>query len=644
MSGLTPFLVAGIVTGSLYAITAMGLVLTYKTSGVFNFAHGALAAASAYLFYDLHTLHGLPWPVALVLSVAVVGMLGGALFERVVRSLGGASPASRIVATVGILLVIQGVATKRYGAEVISFPEFLPQRLYRIAGVNVGADQLISAAIAAAGAACLFAFFRLSRLGVKMRAVVDSPELLDLAGSSPERVRRQAWVIGNAFAAMSGVLLAPKIGLDAFALTMLVVQAFGAAAIGRFSSLPLTYLGALVVGVGGAVSTKYVADVPALAGFPSSFPFFVLFVVLLFTRKGTFSDRTPPRRVLAEPPDFPARWRLAGAGGLLVGLVAVPRLVGARLPVFTNSVIFMLIFLSLLLLVRISGQVSLCHAAFAAVGAVSFSHLAHGAGLPWGVALIGAGLVTVPVGAAVAVPAIRLSGLYLALATFGFGILLERMLFRTGLMFGVNGFRKVARPAGFATDVRYYYVCLAVTVVGAVVVYLLHNSRLGRLLRAMATSPVALSAHGLSVNVTRVLVFCTSAFLAGMAGALFAGLAGAASVTGFGSFQSLTWLTVLAIAGRGDVTAPVVAAAFIAVVPSYINNPSYTDLQPVFFGVAAVAAALSDAGNGRLRVWLRRATDRYEDRVRRSPVAERHTTARRASSAPERELILEGSI
>jgi branched-subunit amino acid ABC-type transport system permease component len=626
-----PFVIAGLTSGSLYGLAAMGLVLTYKTSGIFNFAHGAVAAAAAYLFYELHTKHHVPWPIAAAVCILVAAPIAGIVIERIARGLADAPPAAKIVATVGLLLVVQGTLTTIYGAAVINFPPFLPTRSYRFAGVNLGADQLIAMAVALAAAVGLYTFFRFSRLGVAMRGVVDNPDLLDLGGTSPAAVRTRSWIIGSAFAALSGILLAPNIGLDAVLLTLLVVQAFGAAAFGLFSSLPLTYAGGLVVGIGAALATKYVADVPNLAGFPPSLPFIVLFGLLLFARKGRFVEAGgTKRRLAADRAPLPASLVWGGRAVLLVALLAVPQVVGSRLPVYSNAVIFVLIFLSLRLLVRTSGQVSLCHAAFAAVGAAAFSHFASsgGLGLPWLVALLLAGLVTVPIGAFIAIPAIRLSGLFLALATFGFGILVERMGFSTGLMFGSAGSRHAPRPGALfgltlGSDTGFYYVCLAVAVAACVALYALNRSRLGRLLLAMADSPTALVTHGANVDVSRVLVFCISAALAGIAGALFASLTGSISGVGFGAFQSLTWLTVLAIAGSGEFSAAFIAAFVLAVVPSYANSKGYTDLQPVLFGAVAIGAALAQGGRFPLAAWFQRSKERHAHRAERSPVTAR---------------------
>jgi branched-subunit amino acid ABC-type transport system permease component len=637
VSQFWPFVIAGLTTGSLYGLAALGLVLTYKTSGIFNFAHGAIAAAAAYIFFELHTRNDVPWPVAALIVIFVVAPVAGILMERIARGIADAPASAKIVATVGLLLMVAGAATAIFGAAAINFPQFLPVTTHRIGGVNLGEDQMIAMVVALVSAVALYAFFRFSRTGVAMKGVVDNPDLLDLAGTSPARVRTQSWMIGSAFAAMSGILLAPSTGLDAFLLTLLVVQAFGAAAVGAFTSLPLTYVGGLVVGVGGALATKYVVDVPNLAGFPPSLPFIVLFAVLLFMPKGRFVE-SGRKRLARERVPMPPRVAWVGRALVVAGLVVAPLVVGTRLPVYSNALIFILVFISLRLLVQTSGQVSLCHAAFAAMGAAAFSHFAHGLGLPWLVALVLAGVATIPIAAIVAIPAIRLSGLFLALATFGFGLLMERMVFGTGLMFGGRGSRPAPRPGdlfglSLHSDKGFYYVSLAVVLAVAVGMWWLNRSRLGRLCKAMADSPVALAMHGTNVRVTRVLVFCVSGFVAGLAGALFASSAGSISGIGFGAFASLTWLTVLALAGTGEFSAAVVAAFVLAVVPSYIDKPAYTNWQPVIFGALAVTASLAQGGGLPFGAWFRRSAERSAERSVYSPVRERNRLATAGADA-----------
>ncbi|MBA0125744.1 ABC transporter permease [Haloechinothrix sp. YIM 98757] len=595
MNDLLPFLVVGVTTGSIYGLAAMGLVLTYKTSGIFNFAHGAIAALAAYAFYDLTTLRGLPWPVALLLAAVVLPPVLAVSLERMARGLAGASVTMKIVATVGLQLAITGALMAHYGAAGLPFPTFLPVDTVTVSGVHVGIDQLISASVAAAGAAAFFLFFRLSSLGVRMRAVVDDPDLLELTGTSAFAVRSWAWLIGSWFAAISGILLAPQIGLDALLLTLLVVQAYGAAAVGMFASLPLTYAGGLLIGVLAAFATTIAAGSQALAGLPPAVPFLVLFVVLLVAGRSRLADAGTHRPAPVSAPLLTPRATRGFAVAATVLAAAVPLLAGPRLPVYANALVFLLIFTSLYLLVRISGQVSLAHAALVAVGSATFSHLAVGAGLPWLLAVLLAGAAAVPVGAVVAIPAIRLSGLFLALATFGFGLLLERLLYRSGVMFGATGTLPAARPEHFSSDTAFYYVLLAFAAGGMVLVAAVTRSRLGRLLRAMADSPTSLATLGAGINVTRVTVFCVSAFIAGIAGALHASVSQSATGTPFTAYASLTWLAVLVLFSVARSAAPVLAALFLTVAPAYSSSDTAVDWMPVLFGLGAMLVALHEA-------------------------------------------------
>ena len=256
-----PFIVAGITNGSIYGLAAVGLVLTYKTSGIFNFAHGSQAALGAYLMFEFRDRMGMPWPLAGLLALLLAGVVAGLLLERGANVLASCSVAARVTATVGLLVFIQGVLIAIFGAAVdphaaVPAPEGLPTS----AGVNVRAEQMIIVAIVFVAVVGLYLFFTRAKLGLAVQAVVDDPALLGLSGTSPVAVRRFSWLVGSCFAALSGILLAPSLALDARLLTLLVFFAFGAAAVGAFSSLPLTYVGGLGLGLGAALTTKILGE------------------------------------------------------------------------------------------------------------------------------------------------------------------------------------------------------------------------------------------------------------------------------------------------------------------------------------------------------------------------------------------------
>jgi branched-subunit amino acid ABC-type transport system permease component len=627
-----PFIVIGVTTGSVFAVAALGLVLTYRTSGIFNMSHGAIAAASAFSYYFFQVKVGMPTILAVLLVLVGVAPLLGLGLELLSRRLGAATTSNKLVGTVGLLLAVQALLVVLAGVEQKPFPRFLPDGVRQIGGVAVSDDQLITVAVALASVLGLYAFLRSTRTGVAMRAVVESSDLVGLTGTSPAAVRRTAWIIGSVFAAMSGLLLAPTVGLDSLLLTLLVVQAFGAAAVGAFSSLPLTYAGGIAIGLLAAFASKFAAQygesAPWLQGIPPSVPFLVLFVVLVLLPKARLQEvgaaviRQSGTHATGTP-----LLRKVGAGVALGFGVLAPFVVGTRLPVYTAGLAYVAIFASLALLVRTSGQISLAQIGFAAVGGAAISQFTVGMGVPWLLALLLSGLVAVPLGALIAIPAIRLSGLYLALATFGFGILLDNLFYRTPLMFTRAGAVDAARPdfLFISGDSRraYYYVVLAVVAAILIGIVVLERSRLGRLLRAMADSPLGLTTRGTSVSTTRVLVFCISSFIAAVGGALLACVNQNVNGATYPYFVSLVLLAVLTTAGPGTVSSPIVAAVAFVVIPSYLPGGKVIEGLPILFGVVALLWAMAPYDTSRLRGRVSRWVDTAQWRTSGSPALSR---------------------
>lgn len=594
MSEYLPFIVVGISTGSIYALAAMGLVLTYKTSGVFNFAHGAQAALGAYLMYWLWAENGWPWPLAALTAVLLGGVVAGLLLERLAQALAAVSVAARVGATVGLLVAVQGALQALFGGEARAMDFFLPDRVVSIGDVSIRIEQIIVVVVVAVAALVLWLFLNKSRLGAATQAVVDDPSLLQLQGVSPARVRRAAWVTGSCFAAASGMLLAPTTGLEAGILTLLVFYAFGAAAVGAFTSLPLCYAGGISIGIAAAILTKVLSGTGGeLASLPSTLPFLVLVVALLVTPKARLMQRgqSSIRRELA-PYRLDRRTRpLVGVAAAL-GLLVLPHLVGGpRVSLYLTALAFVTLFASLGLLVRTSGQISLCQMTFAAVGAMTMARTTE-AGVPWLVAVLLGGLAAVPAGALIAIPAIRLSGVYLAIATFGFALLVQNLLFPSPLFFDDFTELLVApRPSFAESDTAYYYVLLAITVMCCALVVAVGRGRFGRFLHGLRDAPIALDAHGANANLTRLWVFCISAFLAGIAGATLAPVTGSVSPTPYAFTVSLLLVSVLFLAGRQPILGPVIAAVAFVVVPGYIESDDLQKYLPVLFGMGAVIGA-----------------------------------------------------
>ncbi len=258
------YFVPGISDGSVYALCALGMVLTYKTSGVFNFAYGAQAAVGAYMFYEFHDLpsrpwlkHILPsalqgpypWPVAFLLGLLLVGVLGGLLLERLAALLSSAPTVMIVVATVGLLVMLQSLMTAIYGAADLRTRDYLPTSGFTLGEIKVSYGDIMVTVFCLVSAFGLFAFFGRTRLGKATTAVVDDPNLLSLQKMSPTAVRRLSWILGSSFATIAGMLLAPKLGVSVNTLVLIVIAAYGAAAIGLFENLALTVGGAFVIGV-----------------------------------------------------------------------------------------------------------------------------------------------------------------------------------------------------------------------------------------------------------------------------------------------------------------------------------------------------------------------------------------------------------
>jgi branched-subunit amino acid ABC-type transport system permease component len=600
------FLPSGISAGSIYTLIALGLVLTYKTSGVFNFSHGAIAATSAYMFYEFWVKQGWSWQMAFLASVLIVGVGGGLLMERLAALLSSAPTVMVVVATVGVLVFLQSLMTAIYGPANIFLQPYLSRKpLFNLGVFGVTREDLTIVLFSLGSAAALYFFFERTRLGKATTAVVDDPNLLSLQKTNPSAVRRLSWVVGSCFAAISGVFLAPSLGVSVNTLILLVIAAYGAAAVGRFESLPLTVAGAMGIGIMVSYLPSQVTKLSSsvlVQNLPSNSPFMVLFVVFLVVPARYLTERgvRNARRLKPIRTYSPTVTR-AGFGVLLVVLAFIPMLTPETdVSQYASTLGYFIVFASLGMLVWMSGQISLCQMSFAAIGAATAGHMLEHH-VPFLLALVIAGLVAIPAGALVSIPAIRLAGIYVAIATFGFAIVMQQIGYLTPIMFGQDQRIEVPRPHILGMDATtgrgYYYLCLFVAVFAAVVVLVVRGSRLGSLLRAMSDSPVALDAHGANTNVMRIVVFCIASFMAGVGGVMIAGVPGNASGALTGPFNitiSLVMVAVLGFAGRRPISSPLIAAVLFQLIKIYppFNTQGFIKYQGVLFGLAAVTVAI----------------------------------------------------
>ena len=273
-----------------------------------------------------------------------------------------------------------------------------------------------------------------------------------------------------------------------------MIQAFGAAAMGFFSSLPRTFLGGLFIGVAASIATEYITSTGWLGGLPASLPFILLVIILVLTpRSRLILRRAAPPAPPRAPWHAPPRVRIATGFLAAAVLLVLPSVVGTNLVLWTQFLIYVLVFLSLGLLVKDTGQVSLCHLAFMAVGAAAFAHFDVSDHVPWALAVLLAGIVVVPVGALIAATAIRLSGVFLGLATFGFAVFMENMIYSTNAMFGTSASGIPAPRPGvswLSSDKEFYWLILGIVAVAVVCISVLSGLRLGRLMsEPSATRP-----------------------------------------------------------------------------------------------------------------------------------------------------------
>ncbi|TDV49838.1 ABC transporter permease subunit [Actinophytocola oryzae] len=557
------FGIVGLSTAAVYAVIGSGLVLTYTTTGVFNFGHGAAGMLAAFTYWQLTVGWGWPVPPALVVVLGVLAPAFGLFVERVVlRPVQDLGEAERLVMTVALLS--GSIALARWvwdPNEPRPLPAFFADRPpLRIGPAVVTWHQATTMVVAVVVAAGLWVLLYRTRPGAEMRATVDDRALAGLTGADPLRANRFAWILGTQLAAVGGILIAPTVALDASQLSLLIVSAYTAAVFGRLRSLPLTFVGAVVVGCMESYLTGYLPQNPYLPGLRLAAPALLLILALLVFPHGRLRGRD--RRLVRVPlPTMRGTWVFAGVV-VLFGMVMATVLGEADLitygPIFSLGVVA----LSFVPLAGYAGQISLCQLSMAGIGAVVWGHLgAHGNPA----ALLGAVAVAGLVGALVAVPALRLSGVYLALGTAAFAVVLDRWVF-TLPSFDLWGIRIALFDQGsVAMNGPWLFgwhldsgqelmvlaaLCLALASLG---VAALRRGRAGRRLIALRDSEAAYATLGGKPLTARVAVFALSAGIAGLGGALYGMQQRSITAEQFTFVAGLPLFLVAVIGGLGAV-------------------------------------------------------------------------------------------
>ncbi len=618
MSTILSFTILGLFTGAAYAIAASGLVLTYTTTRVFNIAHGAFGMVMAFTFWDFSQRQGMPTWLALVLVLGVVAPGIGWFVQRfVTRGLGEGPVSVSLVVTVGLFVGLIGVAQYIWPPAPRTLPPFLPDKGVQIGGTYVTAHQIITIVLSAVVAAMLYLLLNRTRIGTAMRASVDNPVLLQLFGGKPDRVASLSWAIGVSLAALAGILLTPVIGLSYFDLTLLVINAYAAAMLGRLTSLPLTFVGAMGLGVLQSFAVAYLPSQGNLAGLRAVVPALFLFVVIVLMPQAQLRIGQVKGIVSAPLPSLRAS---AGWGGALIALVAflTVSMSDADLLLAGTAATYAMVMLSLVLLTGYGGHVSLAQFTFAGVGALAYAKLDE----PNLYGLFLSAVIAAIVGALVALPVLRLTGLYLALSTLAFGVLMDKMVFQADYAFGYNGTLHADRLSvlgrSFDSTGGYVLVMAAFFVLMALVLLLLRRGPLGRVLIAMRDSPAACGTLGLDMRWFRVALFGLSAGMAGLAGGLFAGLRGTVGAADFQLFNSLPLLLLAVVCGVTSVTGAALGGVGLMLLPVLQSSrPELAGLVFAVLGFGAVALGRDPNGLANQLFKVGRALDRrFGDRVR----------------------------
>jgi branched-chain amino acid transport system permease protein len=601
MSEFLAFTVIGIVAGSTYAIAASGLVLTYATSNVFNIAHGAVGMVMTFLYWEVSVNQDWPVWVALPFVLLVAAPVLGLFLERVMmRRLTEAPVAISLVVTVGLLVACIGAAQVIWPPAGRNILEFFPGHGVKAGPVRVTVHQIITFAVAGLVALGLYVLLNRTRTGTAMRAVVDNRELLALHGARPGLLSGLSWAMGSSLAALAGILIAPQLTLGYAELTLLVISAYAAAMVGRLKNLPRTFLGALILGLLTSYGQWVVTYIPKdivdssgglVQGTRVALPTLFLLAVMLVMpheklRVGRISGTTLPR--------LPS-WRrtLVWSG---VFLVAVWQITGSLSQAdqsrFGQALCLSLIMLSLVLLTGYGGDVSLCQMSFVGVGAIITARTFH-AITP--LSIISAFLVAGAVGVAVAVPALRLRGLYLGLGTMAVAAAMDNMVFSTQLGFKFyQGSLTIERPSLIESEQAMVMAVAVAFVLTAMVVLAIRRGKYGRILLASRDSQAACATLGFSTTTVRVLVFGVSAGLAGVAGVLYTGMRVSVGSEDFTFFKSLPLLLFAAVAGLTSVSGALMGGLFYGTLP--IVAERYPSQAPLAY-VVLLGGILALGGN-----------------------------------------------
>jgi sulfate-transporting ATPase len=559
--------VVGLVAGAAYALSSLGLVAIFKGSGVINFGQGAVGMTGTYVYANWVIAGKNNW-IGLALGVLTSAAVGLVVFLLVMRPLRRRPPVVRMVASLGVLLVLEGFADLRWSPNPVHVPYLITEHEYSLGSITIGSADILSIALALVVGAVLAWYFARTTLGRAAQASAASEETVQRLGYPSDVLGALTWIIGSALAGLGGILIAPSIGLTQTILTLIMIEALSAALAGGFKSLGITVAAAFIIGCVESILTGQLSSFP---GWSQAVPFFAVVIILLVRGKGVPSrDAVGVERLPAAPfPRVSLRWGIAVV--LLLG--AGPALLSAYwLSVAAIGTGLALVTLSVVVVTGFAGQVSLAQWGIAGVGAFTAADLAGNHGWPLIPALLAAVVTGGATGLIVSLPALRIRGIDLAVVTLGAGVALQNMVLDT--VWGTTGV-DASPPTLFGVVLSgraYLYLAEAILVLVAVGVWTIRRSSVGQRLVAVRGSERAAAASGVRSWAVKVTAFAGAAAVAGLGGGIWAFSALSIQSSSFDPITSISLLAFAFICGVGSVGAGVVCGFFVGLAPVFFTN------------------------------------------------------------------------
>ena len=586
---LIQLLVNGLVVGTLYGVVAMSFVLIYKATQVVNFAQGELLLVGAWVCWALLTKYQVPFWIGMPLTLVFMFVFGIAIQIVILRPMIGEPIISVIMVTIGLSTVFQAALKWIFGVNPQPFPRVFTSQSVSFLGLQIQTVYVMSLVVSVAMMIGMAWFFRASKYGLAMRATAFNQQVAQSLGISVKNVFAMAWAISATVSAVAGVVVAVVNGVSS-GLSAYGIKVFPAAILGGLDSIGGAVLGGIIIGLLGkhrpicrqriSALGQSLRDRAVLRADHHPDDQALRPVRHQRHRAGVIHMATPSlipagdfrTSYAADTTIFPTTTsRNMAILGVVLVCFAPLVLTGYWLSILIQIGIFAIAALGLNILVGFTGQISIGHAAFFLFGAFTSAYISNNLPIPVFFAIPLAGVVTALVGLIFGLPAARLKGLYLVIATLAAQYILLDFFSRADWFSG-GSVPASANPFSifgytFRGDRQYFYVVLAYLVVSYLLVTNLMRTRDGRALVAIRDHYLSAEIMGINLTKYRTLSFGLAAFFAGIAGALYAHYQLVVSNEGFGIERSILFLAMVIIGGTGSIMGTLMGTAFVVLLP-----------------------------------------------------------------------------